>query len=75
MRQPRLQWPPQEDRLYDRTGTPRYDEAMVLTWREGVLWQGVGGPAQSSEGAPPDAYRSGAGFRVAFAHLIPGVHW
>ena len=31
-----------EDRLYDRRGGVSFDEAMVLTWSRGVLWQGAG---------------------------------
>ena len=70
-----------EDRLYDRKGGVRYDEALVLTWSSGVLWQGPG-PALGStaaagarararrDGSGFDAWREGAGFMLAFAHLI-----
>ena len=62
-----------EDRLYSKAGVVWYDEAMVLTWSGGRLWQGVGPEASEAETARPpnglDAYVPGAGFQLAFAHL------
>ncbi len=75
-----------EDRLYLRgEAKPSFDEGFVISWTgDGTLWQGPGpagaaqarasAPAASSSVAPAghvfDAFVPGAGFQLAFAHMI-----
>ena len=59
-----------EDRLYDRRGGVSFDEAMVLTWSRGVLWQGAGPAAHGGAKGGGGGAGGGAGFPLAYAHLV-----